>query len=269
MGKRTAVLGVDIQNDFTNPQGNLYVNGADNDIRRIYTFIEECGRYIDYIAMSLDSHQPIHIATQGYWRDIEGYPPALFTTITAEDVANQKWYPQYNIGRALDYLTELEKHDHTCTIWPSHCVEGSWGWAINELICKSLQSWCLMYNRKYELFFKGMHQATEHYSIFKSLVEFPECPETKFNTFLLEKLNVYDQILIMGEAADYCVINSIHDMIHAKPSIAEKTIMLTDCMSWIDKDNGKAIDLYQEAYSFGVRFMTTEEFKEQELCKED
>lgn len=265
MKRKTAVLGIDIQNDFTRPNGKLYVPGAENDVWNMYAFFEQCGRCIDFVALSLDSHQPIHIANQTYWKDIEGYPPAIFTNITAESVEKGKWHPQFNSDMALNYLTELEANGQTCTIWPIHCVQGSWGWALNESLYKALHAWSVLYNRRYELFFKGNHQATEHYSIFKAAVEIPDAPETKLNTHLLDILNSYERIVVMGEAADFCVINSLHDMITARPEMADRIIVLKDCMSWIDKNNIRAMALYDEAQSKGVRFMTSTEFRKNEL----
>lgn len=265
MKKNTAVLGIDIQNDFTRPNGELYVPGSENDVWRIYAFFEECGRYIDYTALSMDSHQPIHIANQIYWKDKEGYPPALFTTITAEAVAKGKWKPQFNQDLALDYLTKLEATGQSCTIWPRHCVQGSWGWALNESLYKALHAWCVLYDRQYELFFKGSHRSTEHYSIFKAAVEIPDAPETKLNTHLLDILSSYERILVMGESADFCVVNSLYDMITARPEITERIIVFTDCMSWIDRNNHRAMALYDEAQSKGVRFMTSTEFQKYEL----
>lgn len=265
MKKKTVVLGIDIQNDFTRPNGKLYVTGSENDVWNMYAFFEECGKHIDYVALSLDSHQPIHIANQIYWKDKEGYPPAKYTTISAEDVDKERWYPQYNQSSTLEYLRKLESTGQKCTIWPIHCIQGSWGWALNESLYKALHAWSAQYNKQYELFFKGSHQATEHYSIFKAAVEIPDAPETKLNTHLLDILDSFDRILVMGEAADFCVVNSLYDMITARPSMAERIIVVTDCMSWIDTNNLSAMAMYDEARQSGVRFMTSTELKKEEL----
>lgn len=262
MRGKTAVLGIDIQNDFTLPTGALFVNGADADVRRMATFIEEYGSSIDYVALTLDTHQPIHIANQHYWKDIEGYPPALFTVISAADVEFGKWKPQFNENLALDYLKELESKGEVCTIWPAHSIQGSKGWAINEILIKALYSWSINEGKKYDLFYKGMHQATEHYSIFKSIVEYKDSEETKLNKRLLSELELFDNILIMGEAADYCVVNSLNDMLEAAPHLAERVIVLTDCISWINKENERAISLYDKAKLSGVCFATSDQFRD-------
>lgn len=262
MKYKRAVLGIDIQNDFTQSSGSLFVNGADGDVRRIVAFFEEYGSNIDYVALTVDSHQPIHIANQSYWMDNEGYPPALFSTITSSDVSSGKWKPQYNKTLALDYLKALEQNGGVCTIWPPHCIMGGKGWSINEILIKSLTSWCIRENKSYDLFFKGMHQATEHYSIFKAAVEYDDAEETKLNTKLLTILDTFDEIFIVGEAADYCVINSLMDMLHACPHLASKTVVLTDCMSWIDPENERAKYMYEDAKQKGVRFMLSTDFKD-------
>lgn len=262
MEERTAVLGIDIQNDFTQPTGALFVNGADADVRRMATFIEEYGSSIDYVALTLDSHQPIHIANQHYWKDKEGYPPALFTIIHAADVESGKWMPQFNDNRALSYLKALEKKGEICTIWPAHCIQGSKGWAINEILIKALYSWSINEGKTYDLFYKGTHQATEHYSIFKAAVQYEDSEETKLNKKLLSKLEEFDKILIMGEASDYCVANSLNDMLEAAPQLAKRIVVLADCISWINLENERAITMYDNARAQGVRFATSDQFRD-------
>ncbi|PXV62687.1 nicotinamidase-related amidase [Dysgonomonas alginatilytica] len=262
MKEKIAVLGIDIQNDFTQPTGALFVNGADADVRRMATFIEEYGSSIDYVALTMDSHQPIHIANQHYWKDKEGYPPALFTVIHAEDVESEKWMPQFNQDRALGYLKALEEKAEVCTIWPAHCIQGSKGWSINEILIKALYSWSINEGKTYDLFYKGTHQATEHYSIFKAAVEFEDSEETKLNKELLSSLEEFDKIIIMGEAADYCVANSLNDILEFSPHLAKRVIVLSDCISWINPENERAIKMYEKAKLQGVRFATSDQFRD-------
>jgi len=259
--KKVAILGIDLQNDFTTPSGSLYVKGANDDISHISDFITKHGDKICYIALSLDSHQPIHIATPNYWKDKEGNQPPLFSIITAKDVSSGKWIPQYNADQAVDYLKKLEAKNQVCTIWPPHCIIGSHGWAVNEKLIETLYHWSLDYNRYYEPFYKGYNQSTEHYSIFKAAVSYNYAPETKLNKVLISKLNLFDELFIVGEAADFCVANSLKDLIEYAPLLAPKTIILTDCMSWIDTENAKAQSIFAKAKDLGVRFMTSTEYK--------
>lgn len=254
MRKRIAILGIDLQNDFTLPTGALSVKGANEDIRKITNFILSHQDSIDYIVLTLDSHQPIHIAHQCYWKDTKGDSPNLYSTINLEDVKNGKWIPQYNKELAIPYLEELASKGEVCTIWPMHCILGSNGWAINEALVNCLSDWTINNNKSYELFYKGYAQSTEHYSIFRAAVEWESQPETQLNTRLLSILNNFDEVLLIGEAADYCVVNSLNDIMKECDELTKKIVILTDCMSWIDPNNIRAKRIYEKAEKRGVRF---------------
>jgi nicotinamidase-related amidase len=258
---KIAILGIDLQNDFTLPTGSLSVKNADEDVKRIASFIEANSGKIDYIALTLDSHQPIHIAHQIYWQDKNGNAPALFSTITAEDVRAGKWIARYNKDRALSYLEQLEEVGEVCTIWPMHCIYGTDGWAIDKTVMDSIIRWEINNDRKYELFFKGQSQSTEHYSIFKASVTWENEPETWLNTVLLDKLDAFDRIFLMGEAADICVANSLNDILNERPLMAEKIVILGDCMSWIYPDNKRASDIFARAKKMGAKFEKSTEYR--------
>lgn len=262
MRKKTILLGIDLQNDFTTPQGSFYISGAERDTYRIYSLIEEYGKNIDSIVMTLDTYQPIHITNQTYWKDQEGYPPRLYCQITSKDVKDQMWIPKFNADTTLKDLIELETKNKTCTILPTRCIAGSWGWALSESINKALQTWCIQYNKTYGLILNNYQQTKIHHSIFNTI---KESQETKTDFELLNKFNSFDQILIVGQPADICVINSLTEMISLEPEIAKKTIVLTDCMSWADKNNQTAMSLLEYAYAMGVKFMTKDELIQEGL----
>lgn len=260
MNKQVAVLGIDIQRDFTMPSGALFVRNADVDVVRIADFIRRNSQLISYIALTMDSHQPIHIAHQCYWKNEKGEFPELFSVIGVNDVKMGKWQPQYNKERALPYLEQLEAKGEVCTIWPMHCILGTADWAIDGIITDALAEWAVDNGKSYELFYKGYSQSTEHYSIFRAAVEWEGGPETQLNTELLAKLNIYDEILLVGEAADYCVANSLNDILDECDELAKKTVVFTDCMSWINSDNEKAKTIFKKAREQGVRFCTSGEY---------
>lgn len=262
MIKKTAILGIDIQNDFTSTSGSLFVRGADRDAVRIAAFIDKYEAAIDYIALTLDSHQPIHIANQHYWKDLEGYPPALFSVVRAEDVKDGVWIPQYNKEDAIPYLEALERKGSTCTIWPTHCIKGSAGWAINSMVMKAIFTWNINTQKSYDLYFKGMQENTEHYSIFRPQVQLKDdLLQSKQNRKLLAKLEEFDRILIMGEAADYCVVNSLNDIMELAPHLCKRIYLMTDCMSWIIPNNERTQYIFETARQKGVRFITTDDFE--------
>jgi nicotinamidase-related amidase len=253
-------LGIDVQNDFTLPTGALFVKGADADVKRMADFVLNNQEKISYAALTLDSHQPIHVAHQCYWKGETGNRPALFSTISASDVRKGVWMPQFNRERALPYLEQLEEKKEVCTIWPMHCILGTEGWAINKALTDSLVEWAVDNGCMYELFYKGYSQSTEHYSIFRAAVEWESDPETHLNTRLLSVLNDFDEVLLMGEAADYCVANSLNDILDECSELAERTVVLTDCMSWINPDNERAKAIFEKARQQNVRFSSSTEY---------
>lgn len=259
--KKIALLGIDLQNDFTTPEGSLYVKDSVDDVQRISDFIAENGRHIQYIALSMDSHQPIHIANQIYWRNAAGEMPELFSSITSEDLVADRWIPQYNQSKAFYYLVKLEEEGEVCTIWPPHCILGTGGWTIDKKITDSLYDWCIKEDRSYDVFCKGNNQSTEHYSIFKAAVPFEDDPETQLNTCLLDLLDSFDELIIVGEAADFCVVNSLKDIVSFYPELARKTVLFTDCMSWIIENNSYATEMFENAKNAGVKFTTSTEYK--------
>lgn len=258
--KKVAILGVDIQNDFTLPTGELFVKGADADVRRMADFILKNQEQISYIALTLDSHQPIHIAHQCYWKGELGNRPALFSSITASDVRKGVWIPQFNKEKALPYLEQLEAKGGVCTIWPMHCILGTEGWAINKVLTDSLTQWAIDNAHSYELFYKGYSQSTEHYSIFRAAVEWENEVGTHLNRTLLSVLNAFDEVLLMGEAADYCVASSLNDILDESDELAKKVTVLTDCMSWINPGNENAKAIFDKAKKQGVRFVLSTEY---------
>ena len=256
---KQAVLGIDFQFDFCNPNGALYVKGAKEDIQRASEFVRHNINTIEDIILSMDSHQPIHIAHQTYWRNGEGKQPELYSAIKKDAVKSGLWYPQYNIDLALDYLTKLENNGDVCTIWPEHCIIGTKGWSIDEVFFEALKEWALARGKSYELVVKGMYQATEHYSIFKAAVEYPQVEATLLNFNLIAKLGNYDRIFVMGEAADFCVLNSLKDLLHFAPDIASKVYVLTDCMSYIVDKNQEAQESFEKMKKQGVTFCLSTE----------
>ncbi len=256
---KTVLLGIDLQYDFCDLKGALYVNGANEDTSRISELIERNQQSLDHIIMSMDSHQPVHVAHQVYWKNKEGKHPNLFSQILRKDIESGQWIPQYNRDVAIDYLTKLEKSGGVCTIWPPHCIIGTKGWSVDEKVFDSISRWTTETGKSYELVNKGMYQATEHYSLFKAAVEYPDVKATLLNLQLIEKLGEFDRILIVGEAADFCVANSLNDLLTYAPHLSNRIYMLTDCMSYIIPDNPSALKIFEDAKAKGVHFCLSTE----------
>lgn len=252
--EKVALLGIDLQNDFVLQSGALSVVGAEDDANRIASFIRKNLTKIQHLSFTLDSHHPIHIASQCFWKDKDGNHPKPFTNITSSEAQRGEWIPQYNPKWAYTYLEELEKTGTQCTIWNSHCVLGTNGWALVDTVTDAIKEWEIENARPYNLWFKGTNWYTEHYSIFKANVPYPNAPETGLNQELLRVLNQYDKVLLVGEAADFCVANSLNDILNETPDLAKKLIILDDCMSWIIPNNPIAVGIFNRAKTMGATF---------------
>ncbi len=254
------LLAIDLQNDFCDPAGALYVQGADEDLARTLLLLENSEAHFHSILLSMDSHLPIHIAHPAYWRNAEGEMPAPFTTITTESVSQGLWKAQYYPKESLAYLEALEATDFQCTIWPPHCLIGTKGWALPDSLYQVLSHWSLTQGRNFKLYEKGTHPFTEHYSIFQAATPLPSAPETCFNQSLVEYLTDFDEIIVVGQAMDFCVASSIADLIAQAPSLLSRVTILEDCMSNIIPENPTATAIYQQAQNLGAKVSNSQQF---------
>lgn len=257
---RRLLLGIDLQNDFCHPEGKLAVKGAKEDLERIINLIEVGGEHFNEVIISMDSHYPLHIAHPSFWRNQAGEMPEPFTIITYDEVIKNKWIPQYYQEQVQYYLKTLQSADYQCTIWPPHCLIGTEGWALPEALYFTLSQWSHQKGRNFELYNKGSNPFTEHYSILQAAVPFREYPATCLDQTLLQRFSTFDEIIIVGEAMDFCVANTIDDILKNAPHIMRKMVILTDCMSSIIPENEAATKIYQKAEQLGARMMLSQHY---------
>lgn len=254
------LLGIDLQNDFCHPEGKLYVQGASDDLFNILRLLENAGSAFDEILVSMDSHLPIHIAHPSYWRNQKGEMPAPFTDITYQDLVDQTWIPQYYPEFSERYLQGLTTMAYQCTIWPPHCLIGTKGWELPDALYAVLTHWSHQSGKNFELYNKGSNPFTEHYSILKAAVAFPEAPSTLLDTALLTKFESFDEIVIVGEAMDFCVASTIADIVKHAPELLQRIIILSDCMSNIITDNQISETVYDIAQKLGATLISSDQF---------
>jgi len=231
--KRTknALLIIDAQEDFCNPSGSLYVPGAEKDMERLAQFIENNLQEIDFIGLTMDSHQVIDISHPGFWQDKDGKNPPIFTQITSNDVLNGVWSPRFYPQEAITYISELEKQgEFPHCIWPEHCIIGSPGAAISPIIMKSVEKWCRVKGEFHQVVTKGTWPLTEHFGAFRANVPVVGHPETQLNSGLIQKLEKFQNVYFAGEAKSHCVANTLKQAMEF-PTLAKKFIILEDCTS--------------------------------------
>ncbi len=232
--QRIQLLIIDMQVDFCHPQGTLHVPGAVQDIRRLVEFIYRNAGSISNITCSLDSHLPYQIFHPAWWTDSEGHHPDPFTVITQEDVKQGKWRPMLEPEWSTAYVRKLEEGaKKQLTIWPYHVPSGGLGNALDPELWAAVFWHSIARKSQPTWWRKGSVPKTEHYSIVRPEIPVPEVPGGGRSSFL-EDLEQYDSIIIAGEAASHCVLETIEDLVDGfadKPETLDKIFILRDCTS--------------------------------------
>ena len=262
--KKNALLIIDPQNDFCNPgnkngenKGALYVDGAEEDMQRLADWLQKHKNSIDFIGVTIDSHQPNDISHPNFWMDKTGNFPPPFTEIKSTDVESGKWTPRFDPKRSLEYVRKLEAQgEYPHFIWPVHCLIGSEGSAIYKPLMNSIIEWTTK-GKFYQIVAKGTFPFTEHFGAFRAQIPDPDRPETQLNQGLLKTLETYQNIYLAGEAKSHCVANSLKQVLEESPELASKLIILEDAMSNVTGFEHIADSVYQKAVSMGVRFKKT------------
>jgi len=250
---KIAVLGIDPQNSFCHPSGSLFVPGADKDMERAAEFIVRNKSKIDYIGLTQDTHHIIDISHPAFWQDKDGKNPDPFTIITAADVKNGTWSPLYQPLKVIKYLEELEAQgEFPHCIWPEHCIKGSEGYAIYTPIMDAISEWARD-NHFFQIVSKGEHPLTEHFGAFRANVPIPNEPSTQLNMGFVNVLEKYDVIYFFGEAKSHCVANTLKQAFD-HPALAQKLVVLQDCMSNVPGFETLADPIYAEAVKMNIEF---------------
>lgn len=214
MKTNTHLVMIDPQNDFCDPQGALFVPGAQDDMKRLARFIHRMQDRLDQIHCTLDSHQTIHIAHPIFWTGADGKHPAPFTIISAEDVKNGVWRTTHPALQAhgVNYTATLAANGrYPLCIWPPHCRIASWGYQVVPDVYAALLAWEEKFN-KVDFVVKGSNFLTEHYSAVMADVPDDGDNTTKINTGFLDILARADVIYFTGEALSHCVANTVIDI---------------------------------------------------------
>lgn len=255
------LLIIDPQNDFCSPKGSLFVPGAPEDCHHLAAFIDSHSDQIDEIHVTLDSHPCFHIAHPYFWIDSEGKNPDPYTIITYQDFADKKYQPAQSKYTRLaeEYLLSLENRGrYVLTIWPPHCLIGTWGGCVEDGVMNSLLKWQIgRCGTNVDFVHKATNPFTEHYSAVQAEVPDPSDPATRTNFSLIDSLKQPDRIFIAGEALSHCVANTIRDLSVYLP--VYRMTLLTDCSSNVTGFEGVGDDFVHEYKSKGMQFLASTE----------
>lgn len=261
---------IDPQNDFANPNGALYVPGAEEDMKRLAGLVTRLKDKLEDIHVTLDSHRRVDISHPLWWKDSSGKRPDPFTIITADDMKQGKWtttQPSF-FARTKQYLETLEKGGrYPHVIWPEHCLIGDEGHNIVPELAGAIHEWEEQFAQA-DFITKGSNPFTEHFSGVKAEVPDPEDPSTQVNTRFIQTLEDADIILLSGEALSHCLLSTVEDIVaeFSDPKYVEKLILLQDGASVIPDPPGttlfsdKVADFLKTMQAKGMRVSTTEQF---------
>lgn len=252
------LLIIDPQNDFCDSRGSLFVKGADYDMKRLADMIRANRGKIAEVDVTLDSHRWLHIAHPIFWADEKGSRPKAFTKIRLSDIESKQWktrlpgYDEY----VLKYVKYIEENTaYELTIWPPHCLIGSWGHCVFPPVLDSILYFEESFKRvNYHL--KGANPYTEHYSAIK-----PAFDEygSHINQWLLDRLTESDRVVVAGEALTHCVKSTVLDVIEKLGGdFARKLVVLKDATSAISGYEEKAQEFLEDLKAIGAQILTTE-----------
>ncbi|TCT20369.1 nicotinamidase-related amidase [Melghiribacillus thermohalophilus] len=255
--KKVLLLAIDMQNDFMDG-GALGVPGARKDAERLNQFIYDHFEDITHIMVSIDTHKPRQIFHPCWWEDSRGNEPEPLTIIHDEDVEQGRWKPRYFAEESKRYVRKLEETSKKqLCIWPYHCLQGTYGHALESQFAAMAYLHSVL--REYDLktVVKGEDPLSEMYGIIEP--EYSEKDLTRRD--VINEVKQYDEIIIAGEAASHCVLESVNQLcshLENKGDLLEHTYILTDCMSSIpgfEEDTEKAYRNLERTY--GIKRITS------------
>lgn len=265
MSNKAILLVIDPQESFCNPAGSLYVNGADKDMSRLAKMVNENAPLIDRINVTLDSHHVVHIAHPIWWTNFKGAHPDPYTIISVEDVETAKWRatnPEMQQW-SLEYVKTLKDNGrYPLCIWPYHCLIGSAGAMVVPELFDAITNWEKNF-RLTNYVPKGSCIYTEHYSAVRADVEYSGDPTTMLNTPFINMLKTGLDILLAGEALDFCMANTVKDIANEfSEDEVKKFVLLDDATSPVNAPGLEhlAQDFVDEMVAKGMRISTTDKY---------
>jgi len=264
MISKVHLLVIDPQNDFCDPNGSLYVKGANDDMDRLALLVDRMRGSLAAIHVTLDSHRKVDISHPIWFRDRKGRHPAPLTVISADDLDSGRFTttrPGAH-ARTLSYLRALEsggRYPHV--VWPYHCLIGDGGHNVWPNLAEAIHAWEDRFALA-DFVTKGSNPWTEHFSAVQAEVPDPTDPTTQLNSGLIDTLESADLILLAGEALSHCLANTVRDVADkfADPKYVSKLVLLTDASSNVPTFESYGDDFMRAMKAKGMRTATTADF---------
>jgi nicotinamidase-related amidase len=150
------------------------------------------------------------------------------------------------------------------TIWPYHVPIGGVGNALDAELWSAV-FWHAVARRSPPVWWtKGSLPHTEHYSILKPEIETADEPSSGLNRDFISSIEAFDALVIAGEAASHCVLETVEDLVEVfrlRPEHLAKIRILTDCTSPVRHPqidfHAIAQGRFKEFESMGVKLTTS------------
>jgi nicotinamidase/pyrazinamidase len=262
---RLEFLIIDPQNDFSDTLGAaLPVPGAGADAERLAGLLDRLGERIAAIHVTLDTHQLVDISHPVFWRDASGQSPPPFTQISVADVEQGAWraFKPEHQARALAYVRALRDNGrYTLTLWPPHCLVGTWGHGVMPVMAAALRRWEETCFARVDYVTKGHNPWTEHYSAVRADVPDPDDPRTQLNTRLIQTLQNADVVALSGQALSHCVANTVRDIAECMgPEGIRKLVLIEDTSSPVPGFEDLARQFLSDLRQLGMKTVRAAEF---------
>ncbi|KAK4686488.1 nicotinamidase/pyrazinamidase, partial [Tremellales sp. Uapishka_1] len=186
----TALLIIDVQNDFLPPTGSLAVSSGPDILPLLSDLLDSSKWEWNAVVTSQDYHPAGHISFAS------SHPPS----------------------KVLDEKTLVNGFGEECTqiLWPDHCVQGSKGAEIEKGLRGDLEAW----KEKMIVVRKGYHPTIDSYSAFEGYLTSPTDPSEPPASLLdaprrksaeasdlakTLRAKGIDKVVIVGLAIDFCI----------------------------------------------------------------
>jgi len=216
---KSALLIIDPQNDFVDPNGKLPIGGAAHVLPAIRELME---RPFDFKVITQDWHPKGHVSFAS-------------THGTAPFVEKMTWQGEKNGIKTIKQK-----------MWPDHCEIGGWG----AEICPEIDG-----KLAHAVWKKGTDPTRENYSVFEYASDWEGerlilRPEDQTEYYRLMAGNVYDDFYICGFALDYCVLQTA---LSAR-SLGNVYVIEDACAAVDESKRGEVLERMRAA---GIHVMTT------------
>lgn len=245
------LLIIDPQVDFIS--GSLPVSNAAEAMDRLAQWITNHPGDFDDIIVTLDSHLPGHVSFDSSWGWTNGsefrpmsvnlnnlsggnhYNPGFVYLGNLDEKFFYTDEHKLLQGKIRNYISTLK--DDGLRLWPEHCIIGTPGHQIYKPLLDSLRQFLEYNNKPWKIIMKGDDPCSEMYSAVTKGVPGYEGGlkhSTKLDENLLQK---YDEIYVAGIARDFCVAETISDLVKYFPELVKgKLRLVLECMPYISEE---------------------------------